>query len=367
MSVLLAVLEEALRREQLTTVLFATPESERNLPFPSHSRLAVVERPRETTRPASRLWWYEKGFGRAAKAAGANVTLSLSGAAIPGRAVPAVTFIQQSLPFSREALDCFGLAERARLRLHGEYMRRACARSAAVLVQTRTMVSTVTSAFMLPQGKFLAVLTMPPALTASGACEPTLQPMRAAPRGGRVLYVGNDSPYKNVPALQHALSFLSDLTPSPALFLTTPPAGNANPRIVELGALLPGALAEAYSLADVLVLPSYTETIGLPMIEAMRAGVPVCAADRPYAHEICGAAALYMDPNNPRSIASVVGRVLTDAGLRNQLIELGKKQAEYLSAPNGCATMLDLLLRTGMDSRYTSDSYAKPTCLKYCS
>jgi len=53
---------------------------------------------------------------------------------------------------------------------------------------------------------------------------------------------------------------------------------------VGIGQLKTGSLRRVYELATVLVQPSLTETVGLPMLEAMSVGTPVLAADRPYAH-----------------------------------------------------------------------------------
>ena len=41
-----------------------------------------------------------------------------------------------------------------------------------------------------------------------------------------------------------------------------------------------------YKSCDALVFPSYIETYGLPLIEAASLGVPIIAADLPYAREV---------------------------------------------------------------------------------
>lgn len=47
-------------------------------------------------------------------------------------------------------------------------------------------------------------------------------------------------------------------------------------------------LLSMYKAADGLLFPSTVETLGLPLIEAARFGIPVVAADLPYAHEVVG-------------------------------------------------------------------------------
>ena len=41
-----------------------------------------------------------------------------------------------------------------------------------------------------------------------------------------------------------------------------------------------------YRQCDALVFPSYIETFGLPLLEAALVGMPIIAADLPYAHEV---------------------------------------------------------------------------------
>lgn len=47
-------------------------------------------------------------------------------------------------------------------------------------------------------------------------------------------------------------------------------------------------LLSMYKSADGLLFPSTVETLGLPLIEAARFGIPIVAADLPYAHEVIG-------------------------------------------------------------------------------
>lgn len=71
-------------------------------------------------------------------------------------------------------------------------------------------------------------------------------------------------------------------------------------------------MAFFYDGLDVLVMPSRAETLGLPLIEAMFFGIPVVAADMPYAREVCGDAALYFSPGDAASLVSQLAATLAD-------------------------------------------------------
>lgn len=82
-------------------------------------------------------------------------------------------------------------------------------------------------------------------------------------------------------------------------------------------------LATFYQAADVLVYPSFNETFGLPILEAMACGCPVVTSDVSAMPEIAGGAALLSDPHDPASIAKAIVEAiaperdrLRDAGLR---------------------------------------------------
>jgi glycosyltransferase involved in cell wall biosynthesis len=83
-----------------------------------------------------------------------------------------------------------------------------------------------------------------------------------------------------------------------------------------------------YALADVFVFPSLYEGFGLPVLEAMRRGVPVVCSDRSSLPEVAGDAALLFDPDDPRAIAGAIERVLGDAVESQRLRDAGRLQAQ---------------------------------------
>jgi glycosyltransferase involved in cell wall biosynthesis len=82
-----------------------------------------------------------------------------------------------------------------------------------------------------------------------------------------------------------------------------------------------------YALADVFVFPSLYEGFGLPVLEAMRRGVPVACSDRSSLPEVAGDAALLFDPDDARAITAAIERVLGDPAQAQRLRDAGRTQA----------------------------------------
>jgi glycosyltransferase involved in cell wall biosynthesis len=82
-----------------------------------------------------------------------------------------------------------------------------------------------------------------------------------------------------------------------------------------------------YSLATLFCFPSFAEGFGLPVLEAMSAGIPVATSEKSAMEEVCGEAAMYFDPHSPESISSAIQILLSDSGLRGKLREKGLAQS----------------------------------------
>ena len=82
-----------------------------------------------------------------------------------------------------------------------------------------------------------------------------------------------------------------------------------------------------YAAAGAFVFPSLYEGFGLPVLEAMRRGVPVACSDRSSLPEVAGDAALLFDPERPAQIATAIERLLTDRAEADRLREAGRRRA----------------------------------------
>ena len=174
----------------------------------------------------------------------------------------------------------------------------------------------------------------------------------------RLLYVGGLSPHKNLDGLLQALVKLK-ARPWQLLLvgeLETEAFHSCYESLVELaqrlgladrvqftGFVPHGDLAALYSLADVLVLPSWSEGFGLPAVEAMSFGVPVAASRAGSLPEVVGDAGLFFDPADPAEMAGVLGRLLDDPELRERLGRRGLEQARRHSWEAAARRVLGVL------------------------
>jgi len=86
-----------------------------------------------------------------------------------------------------------------------------------------------------------------------------------------------------------------------------------------------------FEAATLFVWPSFNEGFGMPPLEAMAAGTPVLVSDIPVLKEVCGTAAAYCDPHDPKDIAKHMQKLLQDSGARKRLSAEGAKHARQFS------------------------------------
>ena len=115
----------------------------------------------------------------------------------------------------------------------------------------------------------------------------------------------------------------------------------AGSRVRLVGWVDDATLAGLYRMAICLVFPSLAEGFGLPVLEAMRRGLPVACSNTSSLPEVAGEAALYFDPTDTASITGAVDRIMGDRRLREQLSAAGEEQARKFSWSETAARTLE--------------------------
>jgi|SRR3989344_571852 len=114
-------------------------------------------------------------------------------------------------------------------------------------------------------------------------------------------------------------------------------------RIHFLGYVTNAQLAYLYNQAQAFVFPSFIEGFGMPVLEAMHAGLPVITSNNGALAEVVGNAALLVDPRNPQEIATAMDRITGDAGIRKELIEKGLLRARLFSWQKTAGEILEII------------------------
>lgn len=188
---------------------------------------------------------------------------------------------------------------------------------------------------------------VPPFLPPSISAQPdpkTLAALTAGRTGLQLLFVGRLTPQKGHVHLLRLLGVVrAAIDPGARLFLV----GLKGPAIYmhllarHIDRLTPGAvvltgpvsdaqLAAYYAQADMFICLSEHERFALPLIEAMRAQVPVIAYDAGAVGETMGGAGVLVRTLEPAVLAEVVGRVAAEKQLQAELSERQAARAAEL-------------------------------------
>lgn len=160
------------------------------------------------------------------------------------------------------------------------------------------------------------------------------------PERGHLLFVGTLEPRKNIPGLLDGYQRLLNQYPdAPDLVLAGRSTAAAGPwlrrlaapplagKVRHLGYVSDSLRRELYEGARLLVLPSFNEGFGLPVLEAMTVGVPVVASNRGAISEVLGDAGLLVEPEDADGLAEAMARLLYDKKLAAQASARGLRRS----------------------------------------
>ena len=90
--------------------------------------------------------------------------------------------------------------------------------------------------------------------------------------------------------------------------------------VQEVRACNDGVLAAWIAGARALLMPSFVEGFGLPVIEALQLGTPVIASDLPVHHDIVGDKPTYLDPNDVEAWTEAISDFTADGAERRRQV-----------------------------------------------
>lgn len=156
-----------------------------------------------------------------------------------------------------------------------------------------------------------------------------------------VLFVGSIEPRKNLITLLNAYEQLPREQREACPLVLVGGSGwnnrNIHERIVKIGRGVrtfgylksQDDLALMVNAATVFAYPSLYEGFGIPPLEAMACGTPVCLSSIPVFHEVYGEdSACYADPQDAESISAALSRLIEDEDYCSQLVQQGFQVAQ---------------------------------------
>jgi glycosyltransferase involved in cell wall biosynthesis len=191
-----------------------------------------------------------------------------------------------------------------------DLVRRSVARAAVVCTPSSAVAQQVARQLDIPPERIVVTpLGVDPAWSSTGPPSPALRARLGLPPH-YLLFVGAAQPRKGLDVLLDAHASQPDLAP---LVLAGPagwgPTLRTSSRVHTVGYLDEVDLRRVVTGAAVLALPSRDEGFGLPMLEAMAAGVPVVCSDLPALREVAGGLATLVPPGDSAALATALASV----------------------------------------------------------
>ncbi len=206
-------------------------------------------------------------------------------------------------------------------------VRRACKRAARVITDDERTAEDLERYLGVDREKIRVVAL---GCTATNAPQQETPP---APRG-YILNVGNHRRHKNLQTLLDAWQSLPERYDVDLYFTGSDDFGGALERASSerrraraLGDVDDESLARYYRHARALVHPALREGFGLPLLEAMAAGVPVAASDEAVPAALASAT-LTFPAHDVAALGRSLQSILDDEGLRVRLVNDGRMLAE---------------------------------------
>ena len=180
------------------------------------------------------------------------------------------------------------------------------------------------------------------------------------PAGRYILHVGIQRPHKNHAVLIAAFAEVAKLLPDVQLILVgqqDPRFATSVPQLIRDRALSGRVhvrtdvddreLLRLYRGAAAFAFPSLVEGFGLPVLEAMAAGVPTVTSDAAAVVEAAGGASLVVPARDVRAWSDALLRVLTDPALAADLARRGSRVAAENTWQRAADRTMRLLRRLG--------------------
>jgi glycosyltransferase involved in cell wall biosynthesis len=105
-------------------------------------------------------------------------------------------------------------------------------------------------------------------------------------------------------------------------------------------------LTQLMGAAYALVYVSYFEGFGIPLVEAMRCGIPIISGNKTALPEVVGDAALLVNPHDETEIVEAMKLLANNSKLVEELSTKSKARAQLFSWDNTAKTTWEVIEQT---------------------
>jgi len=339
--------------------------------LPTRERVDVRAYPYASTQGLQRLYFDQVEVPRLIQQEDIDVLFSATGFGTLWSPVPQVLLVRNMKYFDPQFQAKYRELGRsfAKVRLRRWHSLLSIRAADAVLFPTRAMKETVTSHISLngtathPLHYGFDAETFGATGQASSSGELSIRE-RIGADGPLLLNVSTYAIHKNLETLIEALPALLDAYPGLTLVTTTSREQttdtdeydalkqratelNVTDAWIELGYVSHDDLPAVYRAADLYVFPSFTESFGHSMVEAMASGLPVVAAGTEVNREVCGDAGTYFDPFDPADCADTIRTVLDTEGQEDEMGQASTRRAKHFSWEKYTERLAEVFWETG--------------------
>ncbi|HET8952490.1 MAG TPA: FkbM family methyltransferase [Solirubrobacteraceae bacterium] len=320
--------ELARRRPGVRWVAFCGRELAAELrAAPWISGMEVVELPVSSDTRVRRVAAEQTLLARAQRRAGVDLVHALGNTAALAPGGPPLVLTIHDLIWRAHPETHAGLLARGLSVL----VPRAARRASAIVTPSRATAADVERFLDVPADRIHVVPSGPGAEHPDATPEAELRARLGLGDLPLVLCPAPRRPHKNVARLVAATAGLGATVVVPGYASIEQAGLQQAPHARFLGWVDGADMEGVYRAATLLAFPSLAEGFGLPVLEAMRRGLPVACSNTTSLPEVAGDAALTFDPLDEAAIRDAVSRLLGDAELRQELAARGREQAARFS------------------------------------
>jgi glycosyltransferase involved in cell wall biosynthesis len=162
----------------------------------------------------------------------------------------------------------------------------------------------------------------------------------------RLITISAFYPHKNLTVINDIIPYLNDSGIDFKFVLTIPKDlfnsffKSYENKIINVGPVPLSHCPYLYKNSDALFLPTFLESFSASYPEAMKMRKPILTSDLTFAHDICGDAAEYFDPQNPEEIAAKIVCLAKNSERQMELIQKGERRLHFFETPVGRARKL---------------------------